>query len=638
MDDMRSWYDALAAQEEKNRNRQMADMANYNRAQMDQYGQMLGAQAAQAAQQRSNGFLQSAIAMRFARQNGGTIPVGMLDALNRKLGFDGKTKRLVGGAFEKDGNFKFFMQNGDGQGNFVDAPIMLDRRGQFALMRSAPGVFDTNEIDAMRQELMVKDGYTLEEIYGRGPLPGSRTETGGVVVPKSWMGTPERRGGAVFSSDGRGGFSNTRIAPDGSVSREDGGTRDANYKGRWRVLSSGSHGDGQRGTRYENDKTGEVVFVPEGQTLESVTRAGSEKERIARINASGKIAAEEMKDRRERDIADAKNQTQIAAAELRSGNSSKPSARFDGKAYSALNNYLTELTTDADGNKRELSPEEQKKADRIRAKMDEMLGVGGTDESQDIAQAGATSSDLARQELARRMAAKKAQAQDGGQQQQTQSAKNAQQQAQEDAQDDATQQLVNRGQVVVSKSASEIAGKKVEPQRTQQEQPADMTAAQIVQKRNAGKPQEPVDENEQRLRDEEKDRIRRMTEMGGEVTDERGGKRRVKIANWDYLSDDEKRQWPEYSSRLTEDVVMAQRLANEAKERWEAQWGENSEWYKGEVDEIRKQAKKRHPDNAGQRRRYIEKKIERLKARSRGENPTFKRELEDSRFSAFISY
>jgi hypothetical protein len=203
------WQAAAAEQERRRRDEEMTARMNENRADLAQYDEMLGAQRAQAAQRRANGLRQTAIAMRYAMQNGGKVPEQLIPAFNQKMGYDGKTRRFLGGMYGKDGSITFFMQNGDGQGNFQDAPVTLDRRGQFDLMRESPGIFSDEDVNAMAQSLMTKDGLTRDQIWGAGATPGSKTATGGTVVNPSWLFGPRRRSSiSAFGADGRGGFTN----------------------------------------------------------------------------------------------------------------------------------------------------------------------------------------------------------------------------------------------------------------------------------------------------------------------------------------------------------------------------------------------------------------------------------------------
>ena len=359
------WQAAAAEQERRRRDEEMTARMNENRADLAQYDEMLGAQRAQAAQRRANGLRQTAIAMRYAMQNGGKVPEQLIPAFNQKMGYDGKTRRFLGGMYDGKGNLHFFMQNGDGQGNFQDAPVTLDRKGQFDLMREFPGIFSDEDVNAMAQSLMTKDGLTRDQIWGAGATPGSKTATGGTVVNPSWLGGPQRRSSiSVFGANGRGGFTNYESSE-------------------------------QTGYQLQQRDSGTRAPAPEL----------SERERIARMKEQGALDRAQMReegiaermanrDQTRRDIAEAANllkkygidvsaqlkergldisqQSADARSSVRAGG-----ARFDKDRYAALKERHDALALDADGNSRtDLSKEEKATVAALKKQMDAML-IGG---------------------------------------------------------------------------------------------------------------------------------------------------------------------------------------------------------------------------------------------------------------------
>lgn len=319
------WSSALQRQNAERENaamqrraEMMAGIVNDNRAVFDNYGQIMQKDAMERAQRARNGAVNLLAAYKYSLMNHNRMPQQMVPGVNDALGFDMNTRAMYSAGVMPNFNMVLGIASKDPQtGQMSNEEKEVSAADIYNISRENPGILNRDEMMSLRENIIRKNHWTMDMANKYLPeLPqgwgevavGERSPSGGIRVPGSWMGTPDRRGGAVFSSDGRGGWSNTRIGADGGVSREDGGTRSPDYKGRWKVLSSGSHGDGRSGTRYENDKTGEVVFVPEGQTLESVTRGGSEKERVAKINAEGKIRAAEKANETKMSLAEAANE------------------------------------------------------------------------------------------------------------------------------------------------------------------------------------------------------------------------------------------------------------------------------------------------------------------------------------------
>lgn len=264
------WQTAAAEQERRRRDEEMTARMNENRADLAQYDEMLGAQRAQAAQRRANGLRQTAIAMRYAMQNGGKVPEQLIPAFNQKMGYDGKTRRFLGGMYDGKGNLHFFMQNGDGQGNFQDAPVTLDRKGQFDLMREFPGIFSDEDVNAMAQSLMTKDGLTRDQIWGGNATPGSRTATGGTVVNPSWLTGPQRRSSiSAFGADGRGGFTNYESSEQTGyqLQQRDSGTRapQPELSERERIAQMREAGLNEREKMKERGRHDRAVMSEEGR-------------------------------------------------------------------------------------------------------------------------------------------------------------------------------------------------------------------------------------------------------------------------------------------------------------------------------------------------------------------------------------
>ncbi len=116
------------------------------------------------------------------------------------------------------------------------------------------------------------------------------------------------RGIHVFSADGRGGFSRSDWTPENGMTREDFGTRDPNYKGKWKVLESGPDGK-----RYENDKTGDVVFVKNGENPPWVNGGTSDKQ----LDRENKLEIARLQDQGKTDRANARNESRMSVEEIK---------------------------------------------------------------------------------------------------------------------------------------------------------------------------------------------------------------------------------------------------------------------------------------------------------------------------------
>ena len=113
--------------------------------------------------------------------------------------------------------------------------------------------------------------------------PSAPISTGGAVISAAGMralrGEPRPRSTiSVFSNIGGDGYAGTgtrsaTIHPDGTREEVTTGSRREDAPGKWRVLESNAEG-----TRYENDKTGEVVNVPKGNNLGDIIAARQRKQ------------------------------------------------------------------------------------------------------------------------------------------------------------------------------------------------------------------------------------------------------------------------------------------------------------------------------------------------------------------------
>jgi hypothetical protein len=138
--------------------------------------QQLGEQAqAQQAQKRDLASSAIASAMKIAMTSGkmdasgvpqkGAVPTYVLEALNRDMGFDGKTQGFVSGGFMENGNFHLDYGQRDPQTGQLMAvkPQIMDPIMQYRVMNQQLGIFDNNDRGAMAMQLR-KSGYRDDEI------------------------------------------------------------------------------------------------------------------------------------------------------------------------------------------------------------------------------------------------------------------------------------------------------------------------------------------------------------------------------------------------------------------------------------------------------------------------------------------
>lgn len=259
---------------------------------------------------------------------------------------------MAGGGFGKDGRFVIPTYGMDANGARVPGQgIAYDGKSLFTMMNQLRGIFSDDDIsrgaeflrksgvgekeiasmsynpfatmlsdrDRARREMMTRQPTDPDHIKNRmGGGAGGR-EVGGTATFKGRDTRPH--GVHAFGSDGNGGITRSDWTPEDGNTEENLGTRDPKYQGRWKVISSGPRRikdayvdeNGQRheaeyenGKRYVNDKTGEEVFVRDGETPPWSNGGMSEKERIARMQDEGRTQR-----------ATDKNNTQLKVQQLR---------------------------------------------------------------------------------------------------------------------------------------------------------------------------------------------------------------------------------------------------------------------------------------------------------------------------------
>lgn len=407
------WSNAARRQQEESYNAAIAERTNANKSVYDGYVQMGNAVSSRRAQYINNANAHLASALRIAAENGGRLPQYSWQGLGGALGLDGKDGAIVGGGYDKRGGFTLMVARRNQQTGQVErVPMSFSPRQQYGLMLSAPGIFSRQEVEGMRGQLI--NNYHMHpdqipqvpEDYDRTTV-GNRTESGGISVPGWWLYGPQRRANiSAFGANGRGGFTNYESNEDTGyqLQQRDSGTRAADDKGRWKVLSRGADpklDDGTQVTRYENDKTGEVVSVRDGETPPWESRAGGERERIARMNNETRERVQQQRGAAQRDVAqvtaDATKHKADASVEVAAQNGRAKTARgggrSDGDSSASLRRILDKSSGATDEERRKtiamLQAREERRdrelamsdKDRALKKADDIIDLYGGDMS-----------------------------------------------------------------------------------------------------------------------------------------------------------------------------------------------------------------------------------------------------------------
>ena len=347
-----SWDEAMRAQENE---RRRAEYESLVRDQQDVNGQMDELmERTRREQARQQLDLNNVMASAIKRSGGGALPDVLRGFINRRYGWDGvSTGVLQGSGFQDDGSYIFRLGNGtDQQGRVATQNVSFGRPQLFKMMQTNRSAFDDGDRTAMRDALL-RSGMTEKEVASMefDPFPGAVGRTirkdeeaadmnltnermrsflkshrasdpdhirnqmsGGAGGRQVGRGAtfkgPERPLGrfspASISYDGDGGMSTIQHDREtGEVIERGYGTRDPNYKGRWKQISVGPSEDGKTQVRrYENDKTGEVVSVRDGETppWQSGGQPG-ERERIARMNNDARMSLQKTKGEQNENIA-----------------------------------------------------------------------------------------------------------------------------------------------------------------------------------------------------------------------------------------------------------------------------------------------------------------------------------------------
>ena len=311
-----SWNE-LAAQQRANRETQ--EMAQ-NQQMFDQFGAIEQNAKQQAMLRDKQKAIAGAAMMESAFRNGGMSDRSLSPAFSEAFG-----QPILGGQFVDLGEgrgrgFVLYGAGKDAQGNPSVAPVAMMDNAQMMRVLQRAGLGDRTA--GLQKELYgeMSSRLTPDQLGKMGiQNPSAPISTGGAVISAAGMralrGLPRQRSTiSVYSNvggDGRigTGSRSATIRPDGTRDEETTGTRSSDYQGKWKVLESNGEG-----TRYENDKTGEVVNVPKGNSLGDVIAARQRKqgsgltfderrqlqqEREDRLDARQKATAESRKETEE---------------------------------------------------------------------------------------------------------------------------------------------------------------------------------------------------------------------------------------------------------------------------------------------------------------------------------------------------
>lgn len=359
-------------------------------------------------------------AFKIGAYNGGDLPDDLLPAMGDALGYDGKTRQLGRVHVNEQGDVTLFTSRTDPQSGSVveDKPTVIPFKNVYGTALENPGILTRDEMMLLRngsknyqkltEDMANRELPPVPDDYGKFRTPvGERTPEGGISVPGWWLYGPQRRANiSAFGANGRGGFTNYDSNEDTGYQLQvrDSGTRAGDDKGRWKVLSRGAApgmDDGTQVTRYENDKTGEVVFVRDGETPPWESRAGGERERIARMNNETRERVQQQRGAAQRDVAqvtaDATKHKADASVEVAAQNGRTKTARgggrSDGDSSASLRRILDKSSGATDEERRKtiamLQAREERRdrelamsdKDRALKKADDIIDLYGGDMS-----------------------------------------------------------------------------------------------------------------------------------------------------------------------------------------------------------------------------------------------------------------
>lgn len=209
------WNSAVQQQQDDEQNAMMDQAFQDQQAAWDDYSGLVGKANQQAAQTQLAMQNDIDCLMSLAAGNGGVVPQVAQERFNRKFGFDAsKGMGMFSGKYDDKGNF--VVQMGTGQMDAQGRPVLQDHvagpMDQWIMMNRNKAAFSDDVRNQWRGFLSkTYSDAELDRAAGITRPVGSKTETGGTVVPGSWLTGPQKRRGNIsaFSADGKGNFSNT---------------------------------------------------------------------------------------------------------------------------------------------------------------------------------------------------------------------------------------------------------------------------------------------------------------------------------------------------------------------------------------------------------------------------------------------
>ena len=209
-------WDAAIRQDQQNEQNAMMDQAAKDQqAAWDDYSGLVGKANQQAAQTQLSMQNDIDCLMSLAAGNGGVVPQVAQERFNRKFGLDpSKGMGMFSGRYDDKGNF--VVQMGTGQMDAQGRPVLQDHvagpMDQWIMMNRNKAAFSDDVRNQWRGFLSkTYSDAELDKAAGITLPVGSKTETGGTVVPGAWLTGPQKTRGNIsaFSADGKGNFSST---------------------------------------------------------------------------------------------------------------------------------------------------------------------------------------------------------------------------------------------------------------------------------------------------------------------------------------------------------------------------------------------------------------------------------------------
>ena len=204
-------WDAAIQQDQQNA--MMDQAAKDQQAAWDDYSGLVGKANQQAAQTQLSMQNDLDCLMSLAAGNGGVVPQVAQERFNRKFGLDpSKGMGMFSGRYDDKGNF--VVQMGTGQMDAQGRPVLQDHvagpMDQWIMMNRNKAAFSDDVRNQWRGFLSkTYSDAELDKAAGITLPVGAKTQTGGTVVPGSWLTGPQKRRGNIsaFSADGKGNSS-----------------------------------------------------------------------------------------------------------------------------------------------------------------------------------------------------------------------------------------------------------------------------------------------------------------------------------------------------------------------------------------------------------------------------------------------